>query len=102
MFDLTSLKLSHGYPKHIQSLFNIQPDNLHAVFNSYTGKTYIFHDDNYYREVNECMFTTKSWGYISDTFPGIPPKIDSSFRFSDGNLYFFKNNTCLLYTSRCV
>ena len=97
MFDLMSLILNHGYPRHLQSLFNIQPNNLHSVFNSNIGKTFIFHDDNYYREVNECTFTIKSWGYISETFPGIPPKIDSSFRFTDGNLYFFKNNT-VLYT----
>lgn len=97
MFDIASLTLNYGYPRHIQSVFNIQPNNLHAVFNSYSGKTFIFHDDNYYREVNECTFTTKSWGYISDLFAGIPPKIDSSFRFTDGNLYFFKNNTVYVF-----
>lgn len=93
MFHLTNLRLIPGYPRLIQSAFSISPSNLHTMFNSYTGRTYIFHDDNYYREVDECSFTTKSWGYISEAFPGIPPKIDSSFRYTDGNLYFFKNNT---------
>lgn len=97
MFDLTSLRLSQGYPKQLQSLFNIDCKQLHAVFNSYTGRTFIFHDDNYFREVDECTFTVKSWGYISDDFPGIPPKVDSSFRFTDGNLYFFKNNTVYVF-----
>lgn len=93
MFHLTNLRLIPGYPRLIQAAFGISPSNLHAIFNSYAGRTYIFHDDNYYREVDECAFTTKSWGYISEAFPGIPPKIDSAFRYTDGNLYFFKNNT---------
>lgn len=97
MFDLMSLRLINGYPRYLQSVFNIQPNKLHAIFNSYTGRTFIFHDDNYYREVDECSFTTKSWGYISDLFPGVPPKIDSSFRYIDGNLYFFKNNTIYMF-----
>ena len=37
MFDLVSLRLTHGYPKHLSSVFNIQPNKLHTVFNSYTG-----------------------------------------------------------------
>ena len=97
MFDLVSLQLIHGYPKYLSSVFNIQPSKLHTVFNSYTGKTFIFHNDNYFREVDECSFTIRSWGYISQRFPGIPPNIDSSFRFIDGNIYFFKNNTIFAF-----
>lgn len=97
MFDITSLQIIRGYPKHLQSVFNIHPFRLHTVFNSYTGKTFIFHDDNLYRVIDECTFATRSWGYISETFPGIPPKIDSSFRYIDGNLYFFKNNTVYVF-----
>ena len=71
MFDLTSLRLCRGYPRQLESLFNVESNQLHSVFNSYTGRTFIFHDDNYFREVDDCTFTIKSWGYISDDFPGI-------------------------------
>lgn len=92
-----SLKLSYGYPKYLLSVFNIQPSNLHAIFNSYTGKKFIFHDKNYYRKINECTFTAKLGGYILEVFPRLSSKIDSAFRLTDVNLYFCKNGTVYLY-----
>ena len=70
MFDLVRLRLIHGYPKYLSSVFNIQPSKLHTVFNSYTGKTFIFHNDNYFREVDECSFTIRSWGIYLNVFQG--------------------------------
>lgn len=97
MFDLTNFRLKVDYPKSIQTVFGISPKEVHTIFNSYSGKTYIFHSNNYYAEIDESTFTIKSWGYISELFPGIPPKIDSSFRYIDGNLYFFKNNMVYVF-----
>ena len=60
VFDFMGLRLNHGYQIHLKSLFNIKPNNMDAVFNSNTRKTFILYDDNYYREVTECTFTVKS------------------------------------------
>ena len=104
MFNLMSLKLSHGYPKHIQSLFNIQPNNLHTVFKSYTGKTYIFHDDIIEKSMSVRSLLNHGVIYLKH-FLEYRLKSIHHLDFLMV-MYTFLRTTlcrpCLLYTSRCV
>lgn len=95
-FDINSLQLSTA-PMPI-SLMNIpQTSIINAVVNTYTGKTYILYDDMYYSEINECSFTNKAVGAVSDIFPGVPLKVEGAFRYIDGLIYFFKNGYYITY-----
>lgn len=44
----------------------------------------VFHDDNLYRIVDECSFSIRSWGYISEIHPGLPPKVHSFLDITEG------------------
>jgi hypothetical protein len=65
---------------------------INAVFNTYTGQTFIFYSNIYYIEVDECKFRQKETGIISDKFPSsLPSAIDGAFRYSNGVIYFIKS-----------
>lgn len=64
---------------------------INGMFTGYFGKTYIFYEDYYFVEIDECSLIPTHYGVISDKFPGIPARIDSVFRYINGNLYFIKN-----------
>lgn len=76
---------------------------LNGVVNTYTGRTYIFHDDVMVTEVHfddglPNFYLRKTFGKkFMDVFPEIPKPIDSVFRFTDGLLYFFKENSVFKY-----
>lgn len=65
---------------------------VHGVLNTYKGKTYIFYNNVYCVEIDECNLSRKSVRYISEIFPGIPSNFSSVFRYIDGKIYFIKDN----------
>lgn len=65
---------------------------IHGVLNSYKGKTYIFYNNIYCAEINECNLSRKSIKYMSEIFPGIPNNFSSVFRYIDGTIYFIKDD----------
>lgn len=93
MIKFPSLMLVSGYPKQISTLGITSNARIHTAVNTYTGQTFIFYNDIYYMELDECQFVAKSYGMISRKFPGVPPNMKSAFRYSNGMLYFFKDNT---------
>lgn len=72
-------------------------NQIHAAFTTYTGKTYIFYDNNLYAEIDECSFFVKNYGAIADTFVGLGQKVDSAFRYINGMMYFLQKNTYFEY-----
>lgn len=91
MINFPSLNLISGYPKYISELGISRGNTINGVVNTYTGRTFLFYNDNYYLEINDCFMTPKYYGLISKSFPGVPQGINSAFRYTNGNLYFFKD-----------
>ena len=77
MINFPSLSLVSGYPKHISELGIGRGNTINAVVNTYTGKTFLFYNNNYYTEIDECLMKAKNYGLISKLFPGLPPSINS-------------------------
>lgn len=92
MFDVRSLQIIKGYPKQITSLGVHLPYKVNAVLHTYTGRTFLFYNDDYYSELDECSFQFKNYGYTKDYFPGLPAGIDAAFRYINGKIYFFKDD----------
>lgn len=92
MFDIQTQRLSSGFPKSIGSLGLQSNTVVHGIFNSYRGRTYLLYDKVYYVEIDECYFSAKSHGYVSDLFVGVPTEVESVLRYTNGLLYFIKNN----------
>ena len=70
---------------------------INAVVHTYTGRTILFYNDEYYGEIDECSFRIKKHGYRKDQFVGLPIGIDSAFRYIDGKIYFFKDSHVYVY-----
>jgi hypothetical protein len=73
---------------------------IQTIFNSYTGRTFIFYDNYYYYvEWNECTMKPKQHGIINELFPGVSTYVNDVFRYRNGILYFFKkkDNKAILY-----
>lgn len=71
--------------------------NITGIVNANNGRTYMFYNSNYYAEISECTFKNINYGLIEKSFPGIPPGIDSVFKYTNGRLYFFKGNNYYEY-----
>ena len=98
MFSVETLQLLDGYPIPITYLGVREPYKVNGVVNTYTWRTYIFYNDDYYGEVDECSFRIKKYGYTKDDFPRLPRGgIDGVFRYTDGKIYFFKDKYTYVY-----
>ncbi len=53
MIDYSRLNLVNGYPKHSRNGSTSQCKIL-TILNFNSGKTYLFHNDTYYAESDEC------------------------------------------------
>ena len=77
------------------------PNNqkIRAIFNTYTGRTFLFYGHYYFIELDECNLKQKDHGFITEIFPGLPTDVNGAFRYRNGMLYFFrkKNNKMDLY-----
>lgn len=94
MFDIHSLKLQYGYPTNATTQFGLPSTSvINTIINTYTGKTYVIYNDMYFAELDEGLYKTVKYGLVSDQFPGIPMRIDSAFRYTNGLLYFFKDSS---------
>ncbi|VEN39419.1 unnamed protein product, partial [Callosobruchus maculatus] len=70
---------------------------INAVFQTYSGSTFLFFDNDSYIEFIENPQQIIGRGRISDVFPGIPKDITSAFRYIDGHIYFFSHRTYYKY-----
>ncbi|XP_072395370.1 stromelysin-1-like [Diabrotica undecimpunctata] len=70
---------------------------INALFQTNSGQTYLLYNDNSFTEFNEAGDVLNR-GPINYLFPGIPDKITSAFRYTDGFIYFFQNNTYYKYS----
>lgn len=81
------LKNSSGFQ------FDAKITNVNSLFNTYSGKIYLFYDNYFYLELDSCLsYKTKSYGLITELFSGIPSDVDTGYRYINGNMYFLKNN----------
>ncbi|XP_072375591.1 interstitial collagenase-like [Diabrotica undecimpunctata] len=70
---------------------------INALFQTNGGQMYLLYNDNSYIEFNEAGDVLNR-GPLNYLFPGIPNKITSAFRYTDGFIYFFQNNTYYKYS----
>ena len=91
IIEFPSLIIKKGWENRNLNAFGLSRFvNINAIFNSYTGRIFIFYDNLYFIEINECDFAKKSYGLISERFSGLPGSdIINAFRYDNGNLYFF-------------
>ncbi len=89
MINYLSLNLVNRYLKHIQEIELPSQSQIHTILNFNSGKTYIFYNDIYYAEIDECTLKKKNFGMISKDFSGIPPSMDAAFRYMNGWILHF-------------
>ncbi|XP_049809448.1 matrix metalloproteinase-14-like [Schistocerca nitens] len=70
---------------------------LNGIVNTYSGRTFIFFNDFFYAEIDECNFKYKVRGIISREYSGLPTGINSVFRYINGMLYFFRDDAFYEY-----
>lgn len=88
-----TLELLDGYPKRVQDVFTIPQDSkIQAIFNTNSGKTILLYNRIFMSEISECDFKPIKHTYFADSFPGVPNQIQHAFRFSNGRLYFFRDD----------
>lgn len=88
-----TLELVYGYPKPAWLAFGIAKEaKVQAIFSSNTGRTFILYNKVFMSELNEHNFSKVKMSYFADSFPGVPNEIEHAFRFTNGRLYFFKND----------
>ncbi|KAJ8913493.1 hypothetical protein NQ315_013873 [Exocentrus adspersus] len=91
IFDFPSFVIRQ---KNKLSDFGIgRSDVINAFFTSYSGRSYILYQNYYYVEIDECTMRVRSRGTITDLLPGVPIDLNGGFRYINGNMYFFRNNT---------
>lgn len=66
---------------------------MNGALNTYSGRTFIFYNDEYYGEMNECYFTIKKYGYTKDYFTGLPGGIDGASDISAKKFIFTRTIT---------
>nr|CAI5840292.1 unnamed protein product [Callosobruchus analis] len=78
--------------------FPISADTeINSVFQTYSGATFLFFDNDLYIQFIEHPQQLVSRGRISDVFPGIRKDITSAFQYIDGLIYFFSHRTYYKY-----
>lgn len=87
-----SLSSKAGFQNRSIQNLGVQQDikKLNAVFESYSGKTFVLYNNQFYIEIDDCTSRTLDQGLIVERFPGVPSDIDNVFRYTNGNLYFFR------------
>ncbi|XP_012861701.1 macrophage metalloelastase [Echinops telfairi] len=98
-WKIKNLTLQPGYPRNIFFLglpYAVRKIDA-AVFNPLTNKTYFFVNNRYWRYDETRKVVDEGYPkLISETFPGIGPKIDTVFYY-DNHYYFFQGSDQLEY-----
>ncbi|XP_050516385.1 matrix metalloproteinase-18-like [Diabrotica virgifera virgifera] len=88
-----SITISRDIP-----LFILPPHaEINVVFQTHTGKTYIWYDNTSFIEYDDIIDLVISRGLIKDIFPGVPTTVKSVFKYIDGHLYFLDGSTYYKY-----
>ncbi|XP_050500759.1 matrix metalloproteinase-18-like [Diabrotica virgifera virgifera] len=88
-----SITISRDIP-----LFVLPPHaEINVVFQTHTGKTYIWYDNTSFIEYDDLIDLVISRGLIKDIFPGVPTTVKSVFKYTDGHLYFLDGSTYYKY-----
>lgn len=97
VIDISNFKIKQQIPITKIIGQSYQNATINALFASYTGTTYIFYNQYYFVELGECDWIPRSYNIVHEKFSGIPPNVESAFRYSDGVLYFFKEDIVYEY-----
>uniref|UniRef100_A0A1Y1L8M9 Peptidase metallopeptidase domain-containing protein n=1 Tax=Photinus pyralis TaxID=7054 RepID=A0A1Y1L8M9_PHOPY len=87
-----SLQLLPGWPQPYSHFTIPNSHKVNAAVNTYTGRTLIYHGSNELLDLDDCSHRPKNRLIYAETFPDIPAKITSIFKYMDGYLYFITGN----------
>lgn len=100
VIDSQSLQLRPSYPMPMVRLIPANAQ-FNTMFATYTGKTYVLFDDVHVKELsfyhNARYFIPGKQSRLSQVFPSLPAGVESSFRYINGLMYFFKNGSLFEY-----
>ena len=71
--------------------------NINGVVNTYKGRSFILYNDVYIAEIDQCKLEAFNFRYITDIFPDFPTRFNGVFRYIDGLLYVFHDNSIYIY-----
>lgn len=66
---------------------------VNGLVSTNQARTYVLTEDWYAFQISECTYRSDFLGDFAKIFPGIPSNIKSVFRYINGKLYFFSDNT---------
>ncbi|XP_056645125.1 hatching enzyme-like [Diorhabda sublineata] len=64
-----------------------------VIFQTNSGQIFVFYDQAYYIEFNDGFKKILNRGRVSDRFLGLPKNPTAAFRYIDGYIYFFTQDT---------
>ncbi|XP_056647338.1 interstitial collagenase-like [Diorhabda sublineata] len=70
-----------------------------VIFQTNSGQIFVFYDQAYYIEFNDGFKKILNRGRVSDRFLGLPKNPTAAFRYIDGYIYFFTQDTTNTTTS---
>ncbi|KAF5285264.1 hypothetical protein FQA39_LY16725 [Lamprigera yunnana] len=95
MMSYPGFKLLDGFPSKQDTIGVTSKLKINAALNSYTGRTYIFYEQNFFVELYERSFSSRGHGYIYNEFDAFPPSISGVLRYKNG--YWYIINKELFY-----
>ncbi|KAF5294234.1 hypothetical protein FQA39_LY13482 [Lamprigera yunnana] len=84
MMSYPGFKLLDGFPRKQDTIGVTSKLKINAALNSYTGRTYIFYEQIFLVELNECSFYLCRHGNIYNEFDAFSSSISGVFRFTNG------------------
>ncbi|KAF5305692.1 hypothetical protein FQA39_LY09181 [Lamprigera yunnana] len=91
------LKLLDGFPRKQDTIGVTSKLKINAALNSYTGRTYIFYEQNFFVELDECSFSSRRHGYIYNKFDAFPSSIYGVLRYTNGYWYIINKERFYQY-----
>ncbi|KAF5289917.1 hypothetical protein FQA39_LY14926 [Lamprigera yunnana] len=72
MMSYPGFKLLDGFPRKQDTIGVTSKLKINTALNSYTGCTYIFYEQNFFVELDECSFYSRRYGNIYNEFDAFP------------------------------
>ncbi|KAF5280167.1 hypothetical protein FQA39_LY18124 [Lamprigera yunnana] len=79
MMSYPGFKLLDGFHRKRNTIGVTSKLKINAALNSYTGRTYIFYEQNFFVELDECSFYLRRHGNIYNEFDAFPSSISGVF-----------------------
>ncbi|KAF5286244.1 hypothetical protein FQA39_LY16341 [Lamprigera yunnana] len=97
MMSYPGFKLLNGFPRKQDTIGVTSKLKINAALNSYTGRTYIFYEQNFFVELDECLFSSRRYGYIYNKFDAFPSSISGVLRDTNGYWYIINKERFYQY-----